>query len=245
MRDVPDQLDELARDYSAKHNLGVGDLAGLYRRTFSTDSEEEEEEDFTRRVTFNSRQRLVIVAEHISDEVEQTLRYLRTQFGADVTGLVFTVHTAGGDVLINTTMRVGQERQSNKGASSPPRARETDESILTRAKTDFVRDAVLSIEEWVKDAGLAGLTVDHVAGSEHYLRYMGKTLVWYLYAAGWLYMLLYRATEAEVEQLRAGLSKPDELKTGDTWSGGWRFHVAEPGDLEIIKSIVLARVPST
>ena len=240
------ELDEIAREYSTKRGGSAESVADLYDLAFSDGAEVEgSEERKSSPVTFNHQQRIVIVAEQLPGEVEQTLRYLRTQFGADVTGLVFTVHKAGGDMLISTTMRVGQERQTNRAGSSSTRARETDESILARVKTDFVRKAVHSIEEWVEGAGVAELSIDHVGGSEHYVRYMGKTWVWYNYAAAWLYVLLYRATEAEVEQLGAGLSKPGELRTGDTWSGAWRFHVAEPGDLEILKSIVLARVPPT
>jgi len=57
-------------------------------------------------------------------------------------------------------------------------------------------------------------------------------------------VLLYDPTGAELEQLR-GLSKPAELRTGETWNGAYRFHLAEPGDFEILKSIGLARVPTT
>ena len=239
-------LDEIAREYSSKQGGSAEGVADLYDLAFSDGAEVEESgEKKSDRVTFNHRQRIVVVAEELPGEVEQTLRYLRTQFAADVTGLVFTVHKSGGDVLISTTMRVGREQQTNQGAGSSRRTSEPDESILARAKTEFVRDAVYSIEEWVGKTDVAGLVIDHTGGSDHYVRYLGKTWVWYYYAAAWLYVLLYEATEAEREQLRSGLSKPDQLRTGDNWNGGWRFHLDEPGDLEILKSIVLARVPTT
>ena len=238
-------LDEIAREYSTMQGGSAEGVADLYDLTFSEGVEiGESGERLSGRVTFNHRQRIVIVAEELPGEVEQTLRYLRTQFAADVTGLAFTVHKSGGDVLISTTMRVGREQAASRGAGASPKVHETDESILARAKTDFVREAVFSVEKWVQETGIAGLSIDHSGGgSDHYIRYMGKTWAWYYYTSGWLYVLLYQATEAEVAELRAGLSKVGELRTGDMWNG-WRFHVAEPGDLDILKSIVLARVPS-
>lgn len=240
---TPDQLDELARDYSAKHNLDVGDLAGLYRRTFSTESEEGEEEDFTQRVTFNSRQRLVIVAEHISDEVEQTLRYLRTKFGADVHGVEFSVHKAGNDTIISTTTVVGRERATQKtGQWWKTHERENDESIHARMKTDFMREAITAIEDWVAGVGVDNLRVEHSTESDHFVRHLGVTWLYYYYAANWLYMLLYAARDEEVSLLRERLSKPDSVRTGPSFGAGWRFHVATASDLEVVKEIVLKRL---
>jgi hypothetical protein len=240
-----ERIDEIASDYSTKQGGSAKGVADLYDDVFPAKVEVgESEERLSDRVTFNYRQRIVIFAEQLPGQVEQTLRYLRTQFGADVTGIVFTVHKSGGDVLISTDMSVGREQQASKGDSRTPRASETDESILARAKTDFVREAVHSIESWVLETGVDGLLIDHKGGSDHTVRYMGESWVWYYYAATWLYVLLYKATDAEVEQLQAGLSKPGELSAQATSNRTYRFHLAEAGDLEILKSIMLARVPT-
>ena len=97
-----DQLDEMAREYAAKRGVDANGIADLYRRTFSAELEDTEDQgrQLAERITFNNRQRLVILAERISEEVEQTLRYLRTRFGADVYGVQFSVHQAGGDTII-------------------------------------------------------------------------------------------------------------------------------------------------
>lgn len=237
-----DQLDELAREYAEKRGLNVNGIADLYSRTFSAQLEDAEDQGpkVTERITFNNRQRLVILAERISDEVEDTLRYLRTRFGADVYGVEFSVHRAGNDTIINTTTVVGREHVSKPAPPSTPREPESDESILARAKTDFVRRAVTAIESWAAEEGPEGLSVNHSTGSDHVIRYLGITWIWYYYASSWLFVFLRDATDEEVERLRTGISKPDSVQSRE--GGAWRFHVATDGDLEVLKGLILQRV---
>jgi len=238
-----DQLDELAREYAEKRTISANGIADIYRRTFSDQLEDAEDQgpEVTERITFNNRQRLVIVAERISDEVEHTLRYLRTRFGADVCGVEFSVHRSGSDTIISTTTVVGREHVTKAAQAAVPRERESDESILARARTEFVRQAVTSIEEWVSQSGVEGIAVDHSKSSEHFIRYLGTTWVYYYYASSWLYMWLYHPSETEVEMLRTKLSKPDSVWTRDGWTG-WRFHVATDGDLDVLKDLLLRRI---
>ena len=243
-----DQLDEMARDYSEHNDLGVQNLAGVYLRTFGETLEDAESESSTlaERITFNNRQRLVIVAERISDEVEQTLRYLRTRFGVDIYGVSFSVHKAGEDTLISTTTVVGRERASNPRSGQSPQRLETesDEHILAKVKTEFMRDAVSAIEKWVDEVGADGLSIWHSSGSEHYLRYLGTSWLYYYYANSWLYMSLRSAAESEVDYLRERLSKPGTLLTQENWNGDWRFHVATQNDLQSVKDIIVKRLES-
>jgi hypothetical protein len=236
-----DQLDDLAREYAQKRGLDANGVADLYLRTFASEPETTEEgRDISERVTFNNRQRLVILAERISDEVEHTLRYLRTRFGADVYGVEFSVHRAGKDTIINTTTVVGREHVSKPAGPSPPREPESDESIMARARTDFVRRAVTAIHSWAAEEGPEGLSVDHSTCSDHVIRYRGSTWIWYYYASSWLFVSLPAATDEEVERLRAGISKPDSVQSRG--GGAWRFHVATDGDLEVLKGLILQRV---
>lgn len=237
-----DQLNELARDYAEKNDVDADSLADLYAQTFEIEEAESgEATQSSGRITFNNRQRLVIVAERITDEVEQTLRYLRTRFGADIYGVQFSVHKAGEDTLINTTTVVGREKVSKPAQTWTPREKESDEAISKRVQTDFMRGAVTSIEEWVKALGVDGLSVDHSTASDHFLRHLGLTWIYYYYAANWIYASVYAASEDEATTLKAGASKPDEVKPIE---GGkfWRFHVATDGDLELMKDIVTTRL---
>lgn len=238
-----DQLDEMAREYAEKRGVDASGIADLYRRTFSAELEDAEDQgrQLAERITFNNRQRLVILAERISEEVEQTLRYLRTRFGADVYGVQFSVHQAGGDTIISTTTVVGREQVAKPAQTGTPQERESDESIVARAKTEFVREAVSSIEKWVSQSGIEGLTVDHSTGSDHFIRYLGITWASYYYAMRWLYMYLDRPSDAEVETLRTKLSKPESVQTGESWNG-WRFHIATNDDLEVVKNLIVQRV---
>lgn len=239
------QLDELARDYGEKKGVEFDDLAGLYLRTFSDELEDEESEGgkLAQRITFNNRQRLVIVAERISDEVEQTLRYMRTSFGADVSGVAFSIHKSGNDTLISTTTVVGRERTSSKSQQLPQASeRESDDHIRAKVKTEFMQDAVTAIEEWIDGLGVDGLAVEHSSGSEHYIRFLGVKQLYYYYANNWIYASLPAVTGDEVKELRSRLSKPDELFTRDNWDGDWRFHVATQQDLDVLKEIILSRV---
>lgn len=237
-----DQLNELARDYAQKRAVAANDLAAIYRLTFAKDEEDvsEGEAPVTERVTFNNRQRLVIVAERISNEVEQTLRYLRTRFGADVYGVQFSVHKAGNDIIIETTTIVGREKVSKPATPWTPREQESDEFILAKVRTEFMREAVSTIEDWVGTCGVGALAVEHGTGSSHFIRYLGITWVYYYYASNWVYAQLYQPTDEETETLRSRMSKSQEVKSID---GGkyWRFHLANHGDLEILKEIVLRR----
>lgn len=237
-----DQLDELARDYSATHQIEAEGLAELYNQRFSVDSDEDEQDGgAAERVTFNNRQRLVIVAERISDEVEQTLRYLRTRYSVDVHGVEFSVHKAGEDTIINTTTIVGRERPSKSSQPSQARERESDEHILAKVKTEFMRRAVTAIEEWVDGLGVSQLVIQHSTGSEHYMKHLGVTWLYYYYANNWVYMTLDKPNEEEVDTLRSRLSKPDEVWTRDGWTA-WRFHVASDDDLEVVKEVILNRL---
>ena len=191
------------------------------------------------RITFNHRQRLIIVAEHFAPEVEQTLRYLRTKLGVDVTGLQLGVHMAGTQTVLAIDIVVGREQPATAAAKSPAAPiPEADDAILARVKTDFVRYAVTAIEDWIASLGNADLSIYHGPTSDHFIRLRGKTQVYYYYATKWLYCKLYGASEAEAQMLRASLSKADEVHPSDS---GVRFHVAGNNDLEVLKKIVIAR----
>lgn len=236
-------LDNLAERYAESTGTDHRSIAEIYDSVFSDEIEIGEEGDaLSERITFNHCQRIAIVAEKFPDEVEQTMRYLRTSYAADIVGVTFSVHTADGQRLVNTTTVVGRETAVSSQVPSrvSSSSGESDEELVKRVKTEFMRAAVSGIEEWVDASGYAELTVDHSSGSEHYLRFQGKTWIYYYYATRWLYMLLYGPSESEIDRLKSGLSTPDSLKTGDGWDG-WRFRVTNESDLDVVKSIVLDR----
>ncbi len=192
------------------------------------------------RITLNNRQRMIVVAESFSEEVEQTLRYLPTRLGVDITGLQFSVHRAGGETIIETNAVVGRERAAAASEKSPGRREsEPHDSIIARAKTDFVRKAVNMIEDWIDNVGHPDLAVRHGPGTEHFIRLNNKSQVYYYFAYHWIYAYLYAATATEIETLRAKLTKPEEVRET---SGSVRFHLARDADFEVLKELILARI---
>ena len=113
------ELDEIARAYLRSKGRDAG-LEQLYESTFAEDDEGNTAEATvsSSSITFNNRQRIIILAEEFSPELEQSLRYLRTRHNMDISAVVFTVHKAGEDTLVSTTPLVGREQSS---ANSTPR----------------------------------------------------------------------------------------------------------------------------
>ncbi len=237
-----DQLDELARAYAAQRGLGADGAIDVYRNAFSLEAADDlgASPALADRITLNNRQRMIVVAESFSEEVEQTLRYLPTRLGVDITGLQFSVHRAGGETIIETNAVVGRERAAAASEKSPGRREsEPHDSIIARAKTDFVRKAVNMIEDWIDNVGHPDLAVRHGPGTEHFIRLNNKSQVYYYFAYHWIYAYLYAATATEIETLRAKLTKPEEVRET---SGSVRFHLARDADFEVLKELILARI---
>jgi len=104
-----EELHEIARNYSLSKGTEVEGVWDLYRGTFEHQSEDLEESDVERRITLNVRQRMVIVAEGFPPEMEQTLRYIRSKHGVDISAVRFGLHRAGDEILLETEVVVGRE----------------------------------------------------------------------------------------------------------------------------------------
>src|SRR4051794_37631834 len=95
-----DDLDEIARHYAERRSLDAAGIWDIYRLGFGSDSGQTLDEDIEGRVTFNATQRMIIVAEDFPPEMEQTLRYMRTKLGVDMSAVRFSVHRLGNDMLL-------------------------------------------------------------------------------------------------------------------------------------------------
>jgi hypothetical protein len=233
-------LDDIAREYAERRGIEAAGVVDLYRRVFGSEGEEGEEagED-TDRVTFNTRQRIIVVAESFSGEVEQTLRYLRTKLGVDATGVRIGVHKAGGETLLETEVVVGRERPLAAAGKAPARREpETHESTMERVETEFLRKAVTALEEWIEAQTDAELELRHGGGSDHSLYLGGQRIAFWYFARQWMYFWLPDHTREEEELLRSGLSGPASVRQAGS---GIRFHVSTDQDLEVVKKIVLGR----
>lgn len=243
-----EQLDEMARDYAAARNLPADGLVEMYARAFgdidATDNDEEAgaAEGAESRVTFNNRQRIVIVAERISDEVEQTLRYLRTRFSADVYGVAFSVHRADPETIITTTTVVGRERTREAGTRGR-RDQESVDDTIARAKTELVREAAATLDDWI--SGLPGVRVERAPrGSGRKVLRGQRRLAYFSYASGWIWVVIAKMTDAEAAMLRSGLSEPGSL-IPQKHGAQHTFRVRADADLALFKRIIEARAAET
>jgi hypothetical protein len=237
-----DQLDELARKYGNARGVDIGSIADLYHHEFERDAEAEDAEpqSTASKITFNNRQRLIIVAEHISPELEQTLRYLRTKLGLDITGLVFSVHQAGSETMLMTDVIVGREPLSSAVEKAPIVRGYASLGSLLSGKSDFVKSAITELESRIQSLEIPTLRIASSPGlNSFYIEHHGRNEANYWAAKEWIGGALYRPTPDEEATLRARLSKPADVKLMDYGIG---FRIRNNADLDVLLEIVASRV---
>ena len=246
-----EQLDEVAKEYFGRRGKGVGGLVDVYDEAFGGRQSDEDEEPVDdpsaapgSRVTFNHRQRLVIVAESFTPEVEQTLRYLRTKAGLDVTGVRFSIHEAGPETLLDTDVVVGREpatAAASKSPSSPGRP-DTHEETIDRVRDEFLKNAVNEVEDWLLAHQDPMLRIEHGVGSYHAVYYGTNRILGYYFANQWMFCWLGHPSREEERILREGLTKPSEVVRKRQ---AVRFHVVQESDLDLVKAILSQRLAGT
>jgi len=189
----------------------------------------------------NDRQRIVIVAEAFSPEVERALRYLRTKHGMNITGVQFGIHTAGHETIVETEVVVGRERQvvaAQKATNATTRTPiEPAELTEQRVRTDFARGAVRGIPDWVQSLGIPGLEVRQSTGSDYDVK-LGRTrLLHYYFAQQWVLGRLGTASAEEEAELKLALSDPEAVKRDG--QGALRFHISTDSDLAVVQRLLL------
>lgn len=148
-----EDLDELCRSYHARRGLEERDLAAAYAAVFRDDGEAE---DSVSQVSFNTRQRLILVAEVFTPGVERTLRYLRTKHGVDIIGVRFGIHRSGDDTLLETEVLVGREAPARAADKAPGARTWSTDAFLARLAENNPADVQVahSIHEWATQRDL-------------------------------------------------------------------------------------------
>jgi hypothetical protein len=233
-----EELHTIAREYSVRRGTEVEGVWDLYRGTFEHQSEDPEESEVERRTTLNARQRMVIVAEEFPPEMEQTLRYIRSKHGVDISAVRFGLHRSGDDILLETEVVVGRETLASTTekteATSVP---QSHEEIRQRATSDFVRQVVDRIEDWIASLQVPGLEVHHYKGSHHSLYLNGKRLGGWYFARTHL-RFWFNDRRPDDDQLE-GLSNPSSLSLKDTNVAG---NLMDNSDLALYQSALRARL---
>lgn len=243
-----DQLDALAREYASRHGIDAAGVADLYRRTFEPDEDDDPAREpgaVAEHITFNNRQRLVIVAERFSPELEQSLRYLRTKLGADVSGIAFTVHREGAETVLVTETIVGRERQASAADRAPSTRDATPwslDQITAWAQTDFLKQMVTAVPAWVQAMANPDVQLQPIARSDHAILIRGKRQLLFYFAHRWLNCYLSAPSLSEMQLIRSRLSDPASIAER---ANRLSFHVSGEADFALLKEIIEARVAAT
>lgn len=117
----------------------------------------------------------------------------------------------------------------------------TDEEIVDRAESGFVKKMVKDFPKWVE----ASYSKDGIVklkggtGSDHYIKLKGQTIVWYYFAKNWVYVELRNTSKEEIEKLLRGLTDPKSiLKKAH---GKVRFHLLNDKDFSIFREIIRSK----
>ncbi len=237
-----EDLDAIAQAYSTQAHGTPMDVAELYDQTFSElvgdESDEDEEAGPSSRVTFNARQRIVIIAEAFPGEMEQTLRFLRGRLGIDITAVRFTVHKLEQETLLDTEVVVGREPVGSvKVAGVPSRPTQSHEEIREKVTSDFLRAQVDGLEAWIGELD-QGITVEHYKGSHHSIYASGRHLGGYYFAAGWIHFWLNGRVSGDEDALRTLSNQGSAVIKPKRISG----NAANESDLAVFKQQLRARV---
>lgn len=121
------------------------------------------------------------------------------------------------------------------------KASETDEETIVRVKSDFVKQAVTLIPEWIgKDFSGKNVAFEKWEGSTRVIK-IGKKLVLYYYSAqNWIFVELQYATSEETKLLKTKLTKPASIMQRQRYNQV-RFHMINIVDFDVLKEIVKKR----
>lgn len=142
----------------------------------------------------------------------------------------------------------GEEEDVDDVKVSVTKPPETDEETIARVQSEFVKQAVKTIPEWVdKDFPNGEVYISKGgAGSYHSIkREDGELLLFYYYANNWVYGELGSSTPDEVNALKAGLSKPQSILERDNQYHSVRFRIFDDSDLKVVQGIIRNKVTNT
>jgi hypothetical protein len=97
------------------------------------------------------------------------------------------------------------------------------------------------LQEWAST--VPGLELTYRGyGSEHNIHFRGARWMGFYLAKEWMYMELWRHTDAELNWLRDHLSHPDSVKERSRAQRTCRFRVYNQRDLSAVQDLLLQRI---
>ena len=124
---------------------------------------------------------------------------------------------------------------------TPP---EADEETIARVKNEFVKKAVKLIPQWIEEDYPNGeiYIKKGGAGSHHSIKQGDVLVLFYYYAAQWVYCELGSSTAEIVETLKAELSDPKSILVRNNQYNSVRFRLFSENDLEVVKKIIRNKI---
>jgi len=121
---------------------------------------------------------------------------------------------------------------------------ESEAETLARVKSDFVKQAVKLIPEWVeKEFPDKKIYIKKGnAGSYRSIKQGKELIFFYYYASNWVYGELQMTTAEELKLLNEQLSKPESILDRKGRYSQVRFHIINKEDLNLVKKIIINRV---
>lgn len=237
-----DDLDGHAHGYAEQVQVEAAGVADLYDLVFDTGSEhegdgEEDGDGLSSHVTFNARQRMVIVAEEFPGEMEQTLRYLRGRLGVDISAVQVGVHKLGNETLLETSIVVGREDVGATKVAGIGKPTTSHDAIREKVRTPFLRSQVDELEQWIVDAA-PNAVVRHNRGTNHSVYVDGQHLGGFYFAIDWIRFQL-NGRQPNDEEVLQGVSDPRSILLNEKRIAA---NISNEQDLEIYRDRLAARL---
>lgn len=121
---------------------------------------------------------------------------------------------------------------------------ESEEETIARVNSDFVKQALKLIPEWIEKEYFDGkLSIKRGnAGSHRSIKRGDELILFYYFANNWVYGELQMTSPEELKILKEGLSKPESILDRKGKYGQVRFHMMNEDDLKLIQEIIRNRV---
>ncbi|MDP1760224.1 MAG: DUF262 domain-containing protein [Candidatus Woesebacteria bacterium] len=121
---------------------------------------------------------------------------------------------------------------------------ESEEETIARVNSDFVKQALKLIPEWIeKEYSDGKLSIKRGnAGSHRSIKRGDELILFYYFANNWVYGELQMTTSEELQLLKERLSKPESILDRKGKYGQVRFHMMNEDDLKLIQEIIRNRV---
>ena len=236
------QLDKLRTTFEANCEAAGMDPS----QEISEFTDESEPDSFWEQVRTNlaaGKLRLVFVADAIPSELARIVEFLNEQMTTtEVIALEVKQYVEEGgqrQTLVPRIVGRTEAARQTKRAGRDPQFKTIDDLkayVSDEAVRSFIESVPRRLGELFPDAEVR---IGIPGSGQSAMRVRGKARVQWWYAKRWMYAWSQYRFDGDEEFLKSRLSKPDEVRPGETvgtgeW-GGIRFHIMNDADLQVFE----------